>query len=788
MIAVAYLGIPDVQAQLVSTVAGQAENTGDADGLALTEALFNNPHGIAVDGRGIVYISDRWNHKIKKYDPNTGRVTTLAGTGNIGRDDGPGSSARFYSPWGITADSVGNVYVADTKNQLIRKIDTLGNVSTLAGTGSFGVMDGPVTTARFADPTGIAISQDGTLYVCDHVAHTIRKIGTNGMVSTIAGKAFIDGYVDGAGAQARFFRPYGIEMDWDGSILIADEWNHRIRRVQPNGLTSTIAGSGQLGSDDGPASEARFNYPWDLVSDQNGAIYVMDGYNHVVRRIEGDSVTTYAGEAGNVGATDGYGIEASFSGATAISMDHRTNALYIGDAFNELIRKIEPSSGVSLLAKTYYPNGDSITYSPGDTLCLGEKITYIARPSTYSNYSFYVNDELTQTNASNILEISPKLGGKVEVEVTAISQEGINFRSEKFALFFVEIPTADFSYQLLEDVSEGFKVQFTAESTGASAYVWDFGDPASGASNTSTLASPLHLYQVEGNYDIRLISIGAGACADTVSKPEFVKLMMLNALDIAAKDTICSGSSASFAASNNDFPVYEFYVNEELVQRSPLSTFTYTPTSAGSQEIRVAGIAQDGSSSHSPPINFFTSPKPKIAFTYTDMGLSSQGLQIDFLANTPGANRFLWDFGDPASGDKNSSELENPTHYYDTFGEYYVKLIAHSGNLCSDTLISANPLLYEDRPSQLFIPNAFTPNSDGVNDILYVRGQNILYVNFTIYNEWGEAIFQSNDLSIGWDGTYQGKPVQADTYIYTASISLSNGEQVKLKGQTTLLR
>ncbi|RMG25485.1 MAG: hypothetical protein D6730_10780, partial [Bacteroidetes bacterium] len=171
-----------LQAQVVSTVAGDVNQAGDRDGKALGEATFNNPHGIAIDGRGILYIADRWNHKIRKYDPHTGLVSTLAGTGAIGSTDGPGNTARFHAPWGIAADAVGNVYVADTKNQKIRKIDTLGNVSTYAGTGSFGVANGPRLAARFADPTGITLAPDGSIYVCDHLGHTIRKISPDGMV------------------------------------------------------------------------------------------------------------------------------------------------------------------------------------------------------------------------------------------------------------------------------------------------------------------------------------------------------------------------------------------------------------------------------------------------------------------------------------------------------------------------------------------------------------------------------------------------------------------------------
>ncbi|MEO0474036.1 MAG: gluconolactonase, partial [Bacteroidota bacterium] len=134
------------KAQLVTTIAGEVETEGDTNGPALDGALFNNPHGIAWHPNGKLYIADRWNHKIRVMDTNTGMVSTLAGTGDIGADDGPGESARFYEPWGIYVDIDENVYVADTKNYLIRKIDPSGVVSTIAGSGSFGVQDGPSFT------------------------------------------------------------------------------------------------------------------------------------------------------------------------------------------------------------------------------------------------------------------------------------------------------------------------------------------------------------------------------------------------------------------------------------------------------------------------------------------------------------------------------------------------------------------------------------------------------------------------------------------------------------------
>ena len=953
--------LTQLQGQLVNTVAGQLEETGDADGQALVDALFNNPHGIAIDKYGRVYIADRWNHKIKKFDTNTGLVTTLAGTGNIGSDDGPGNVARFYSPWGLTCDSVGNVYVADTKNYLIRKIDTMGMVTTIAGSGSFGVRDGSAVDARFADPTGITITPDGTLYVCDHVAHTIRKITPSGVVTTIAGRAFITGDMDGAGSVARFNRPYGIELDWDGSIIVADEWNHKIRRVQPNGFTSTIAGSGNLGSDDGHASQARFNYPWDVVADRNGVIYVMDGYNHVMRRIEGDTVTTYVGEAGNTGGLDGYGIQASFSGATTLCMDHRNNAIYVGDAFNELIRRVDPSSGVALFARAYYPNGDSTIYQNGDTICGGETVTFISTPDNYANYDFYVDEVLMQSLPASSYTQSLTSPSTVNVQLKATDEDGIEFVSNTFTLHVVNLPKADFRYQLGDEVptgytvnfqsqsvgathfswdfgdpgsgvnntstlenpshiyaqvgvydvqlavrgpggcvdtvfradfvsllglntqpasfqsgdslcvgdsllltansdtydiyefyvnnalvqtsasrdymlvpslagsfdvyvkgkmnngasvnstvitvnavssptptmsyafdyydpASGFVVNFSGETAGALAYIWNFGDPGSGADNRSSLSNPTHIYAMDGLYDISLITIGHAGCADTLENDEFVKLVNLISHDIAWGDTICTGSSLNFSASISGFDGYDFYVNDVLLQRSASPDFEHIPDIAGAYTIQVIAKDSDGRDIPSPTYNFYTVDKPLADFTYTELGLNPGGYTVDFLATTPLGVSYLWSFGDPGSGDQNISSLSAPTHTYKEFGTYDVSLIVSAGGSCTDTITREGVILFEDKPSNLFIPSAFTPNGDGLNDVLLVRGQNIIDLDFKVFNEWGQLIFKSANQSEGWNGTYNGAEVEPDTYVYVAYVTLADGETIILKGKTTLLR
>ncbi|MEM7655508.1 MAG: PKD domain-containing protein [Bacteroidota bacterium] len=1114
-----------VKGQLVTTVAGTAETPGSTDGHAINQALLNNPHGIAADKFGRVYIADRWNHKIRVLDTNTDSVYTLAGDGNIGADNGQGANARFYEPWGLACDSVGTVYVADTKNQLIRKIDTLGNVTTLAGTGNYGVQNGPALSARFANPTGITVTPDGTVYVCDHVAHTIRRISTAGVVTTLAGTAFLTGDTDGSGSGALFNRPYGIQLDHNGDIIVADEWNHKIRRVTPAGLVSTIAGVGLIGSDDGPASSARFNYPWDVAVDTSGTIYVMDGFNHTMRRIDNGTVDTYVGSVAETGAEDGYGLNASFSGATALCYDIRSNSIYVGDAFNDLIRRVVPSTGLDLFASglqsgdticqgealiltaapdlyvsyQFFLNGSSVqsgpspTYAtivnqlgemtfeatavhldgyqvstgpftlqvvsapsagfesdliaetpsgfeiqftstganatsyrwnfgdpgsggsnfsflenpthlyefPGtydvelivnnsgncpdtllrnnavsflglapspipvaalDTICTGDSLRFDATLTIYEEYLFYLNGNLVQGGTQAFWDQTFAQSGGQLVELVAIDDQGDSIPARELTFFVADRPQAAFTFDLSSPPGGGVLVNFSYTGTSASAVSWNFGDPASGSDNESSSLAPEHLYQAPGSYWIELIASGIGGCEDTLRReipvidigltsipaldpagtdtfcvgeelrfsiapvafasyqfwlngelvqdstvaelvlplpsegpfiltsagtldngeviqnapqrwevatspdadfeyqilgsgpdgtvvqyfplsldptisffwefgdtlsgventslastpthtyrqPGFydVRLTVTNEagcsamefkedglilLDLLSEnvnrgDTICEGEEYRFFANTDAFNLYEFWVDGIMLQRSASSEFAFQFTNAGTVTLQIWGETFDGNRVSAPDFSLVVVPIPLADFAVLDESLGLDGYQVSFQSNVPGAVAYQWDFGDPLAGDDNVSQEVNPIHLYQTYGNYSVRLIANTGGSCADTLVRVNLITYEAVSPNVFVPTAFTPNGDGINDILYVRGRLLRQVDFSIFNEWGQRIFQSQSQDLGWDGTHLGQQVEPDTYVYVLRVTLADGQIQTFQGQTTLIR
>jgi len=395
----------------VTTIAGSPGTSGSSDGTG-TAALFNMPFDVAYMS-GSIFVADYGNHTIRRIVLSTGAVTTLAGSAGVsGSSDGTGSGALFYSPQGLASDGT-RLYVADTMNHTIRKIDpSSGDVTTISGSaGISGIDNGTGSAARFTRPTAIA-SDGSCLYVTD--SGTIRKIVTSTAdVTTLAGNPYYSGSVDGStGKEASFLSPNGIVAS-GGYLYVADSGNGRIRKVDAStGGTSTVAGSSTHGSTDGIGASAEFCYPegiarigsnlyvadrknstirridmttWDVTTtagfamecggtdgvgsearfDQpvsvecvEGFLYVADWKNCTIRKVETGTamVTTLAGNCGNYGSDDGSGTAAGFAGPFDVAYDGR--ALYVTDLFNHTIRKIDPSTGtVTTLAGSTRTSG-----------------------------------------------------------------------------------------------------------------------------------------------------------------------------------------------------------------------------------------------------------------------------------------------------------------------------------------------------------------------------------------------------------------------------------------------
>ncbi|MAG35304.1 MAG: hypothetical protein CL878_03520, partial [Dehalococcoidia bacterium] len=271
----------------VTTVAGTGV-AGYADGPGAS-AQFNEPHGVAADAAGNLYIGDFSNHAIRKIAPD-GVVSTLAGstdtgTGIAGYADGPGVSAQFNGPTELVLDAAGNLYVADFNNHRIRKVAPDGVVSTVAGTGVAGSADGPSTSATLTNPDGLALDGAENLYVGQQATSAVvRKIDASGNVSTLAGSSA--GYAEGVGASAQFNWPAGLAVDLQGNVYVADYSNDRVRKIAPDGAVSTVAGTGLTGTADGVGTSAQLETPSGLTVGPDGQVYVVTRLTPAIRQID----------------------------------------------------------------------------------------------------------------------------------------------------------------------------------------------------------------------------------------------------------------------------------------------------------------------------------------------------------------------------------------------------------------------------------------------------------------------------------------------------------------------
>ena len=341
----------------ITTVAGTGTGSFGGDGGPATQAWINSPRSVEVDGSGNLYIVDRWNYRIRKVD-TAGTITTVAGTGTSGfsGDGGQATDARINAPRGVAVDGSGNLYIADTSNNRIRKVDSSGVITTVAGTGTLGFSGdgGQATAAKIWEPSGVEVDGSGNLYIADTQNYRIRKVDTSGTITTVVGVGLSGFGGDGGpatGAQIR--SPQGVEVDGSGNLYIADPGNHRVRKVDTSGTITTVAGTGTRGfsGDNGPATEAQLDWPQRVAVDGSGNLYITDRNRHRVRKVDtAGTITTVAG-TGTAGFSgdDGPATSAQINRPEGVAVDESGN-LYISDTSNQRIRKVDSSGVITTVA------------------------------------------------------------------------------------------------------------------------------------------------------------------------------------------------------------------------------------------------------------------------------------------------------------------------------------------------------------------------------------------------------------------------------------------------------
>jgi ribosomal protein S11 len=371
----------------ITTLAGTGTAGFSGDTGQASAAQLNSPRGGAVDAVGNVYIADRNNHRVRKVSP-AGVITTFAGTGVAGfsGDTGQASAAQLSVPEGVAADAAGNVYIVDTGNARVRKVSPAGVITTLAGTSTPGFSGdtGQASAAQLNSPSGVAADSAGNVYIGDTSNHRVRKVSPAGVITTLAGtgvKGFSGDTGQASAAQLNF--PFGVAVDGAGNVYIADTDNHRVRKVDPTGVITTLAGTGTAGfsGDTGQASAAQLYFPEGVAVDGAGNVYIADTQNNRVRKVDPTGVITTLAGTGTAGFSGdtGQASTAQLSVPRGVASDP-IGTVYIADTDNHRIRKVSsvaptaafsatPTGGPAPLTVSFDasassdPNGTIVSYA-----------------------------------------------------------------------------------------------------------------------------------------------------------------------------------------------------------------------------------------------------------------------------------------------------------------------------------------------------------------------------------------------------------------------------------------
>ncbi len=394
------------------------------------QAQISNPNGIALNADGALYIADGGNNRIRKVDAN-GVITTVAGNGDYtySGDNGPALQAGIGYAVGVTVGPEGSLYITDFDNNRIRKVDPSGIITTVAGNGNndFTGDNGPALAASLNMPIAVAIDQDGSLYIADYGNNRIRKVDPNGIITTVAGSDNIALGDNGPAIQASLNSPVGIALGPDGSLYIADASDARIRKVDANGIITTVAGNGVWGySGDGqPAMQAQLAFPTDVALGPDGSLYITDGDNNNIRKVNPQGIITTLAGSGSAGFSGDGGPpqQASLNFPTSIALS-TDGTLYVDDAGNDRIRafttldttspllvgfKLTNNTGntITKIAVDYEGTGITSTITnPGTPL-----LHYYTKPGIYTA-TFTVTDSTNTVYVVTYIVVIEDVGAK----------------------------------------------------------------------------------------------------------------------------------------------------------------------------------------------------------------------------------------------------------------------------------------------------------------------------------------------------------------------------------------
>lgn len=722
----------------VSTFAGNTIPA-SVDGIG-TIAGFTFPNYLVRNASGTIYVTDA-SRLIRKITPQ-GEVTTFAGNNSLGSTDGQGSLASFNAPAGMAIDAAGNIYVVDSNNNRIRKITPDGLVSTFAGNGLKTTVDGQDLSASFNQPNGIVIDAAGNLYVSEYAGDVIRKINTSGYVSTFAGVAKTPGAANGTGADARFYGPNYMTIDGSGNIYLSDYNNNLIRKITPAAEVITFAGSGQQGSANGTGTAASFKGPEGLAIGTDGSIYVSDSGNNLIRKISPAGVVSTLAGNGKPALQNGYDLATSFNTPHGLTIDGDGNLL-CADIQNNVIRRIITTGytidkplppGLTFDVKTGQISGTPTTVSPATDYT----ITGI---NASGSSSTIVTIKIANSQTITFAPIPDKTVCDIDFDPGATSSSPITYTSSNAAVAII--------------------VQGKVHITGPGTTIITASD------GTST-------------YPQTLTVIAGVIPSVTISPITFNE---------------CSGIAVTYTAmpvNGGLTPHYQWKVNG---QNSGPDSKDFISSNLNNNDkitcVLTTSVACSSIPSATSNEAVFTLDPPVSTAVSITSSLNSPvcaGTEIVFTATsaTPDSNPgYQWQVNGNIVG------TNSPTYSSKTLadGDVVTCILTSTGKCLVNPSTPSNSIIVKLNPASLciiVIPNTFTPNGDGVNDLWNIAAlQGYPNCSLTIFTRYGSVIYKSTGYVKAWDGNFNGSALPVGTYYYI--LDIKNGKK-PLSGAVTILR